>query len=75
MSVSQYAAAADLIGKKPFDDDADLTPAQQTLQCQFYESRWQRGIADVTASTFAQKMYLQWMLWSYLSLGREWLLK
>lgn len=59
MSVSQYAAAADLIGKKPFDDDADLTPAQQTLQCQFYESRWQRGIADVTASTFAQKMYLQ----------------
>ena len=55
-SVGQYKLVSDLIGKKPFPDDSDMT---KPLQCRFYEARWQQGIADVTAAAFASKMYLQ----------------
>ena len=58
-SVGQYKLVSDLIGKKPFDDDIEMTKPQQALQCRFYEARWQQGIADVTASAFASKMYLK----------------
>ena len=58
-SVGQYKLVSDLIGKKPFLDDSEMTKTQQALQCRFYEARWQQGIADVTAAAFASKMYLQ----------------
>ena len=57
-SVGQYKLVSDLIGKKPFQDDSEMAKSQQALQCRFYEARWQQGIADVTAATFASKMYL-----------------
>lgn len=58
-SVGQYKLVSDLIGKKPFLDDSEMSKPQQALQCRFYEARWQQGIADVTAAAFASKMYLQ----------------
>lgn len=58
-SVGQYRLVSELIGKKPFNDDMEMTKPQQALQCRFYEARWAQGIADVTASAFASKMYLQ----------------
>lgn len=56
----QYKLVSDLIGnEKPYDDDLELNNPQKTLQCRFYEARWQRGLADVSAQAFANKMYMQ----------------
>lgn len=56
----QYKLVSELIGnEKPFDDDLELNNPQKTLQCRFYEARWQRGLADVSAQAFANKMYMQ----------------
>lgn len=54
-----YSKVLGLIKQKPFDDKSELTKSQQELQCRFYEAKWRTGKADMNASVFAKKVYLQ----------------
>ncbi|MGN0901834.1 MAG: hypothetical protein ACI4M9_00990, partial [Succinivibrio sp.] len=56
--IGQFKKVSDLIGEKPFSDESSLNQKQRSLQCRYYEARWQRGIADASASAFATRMYL-----------------
>ncbi|MGN0894355.1 MAG: transglycosylase SLT domain-containing protein [Succinivibrio sp.] len=55
----EYKKVLELIGKKPFDDESGLSKSQMSKQCRYYEALWKLGKADMTASAFASKIYLQ----------------
>ena len=58
-SNGHYAKVLGLMQKKPYDDNIQMSKAQEAEQCRFYEAMWRIGKADMNAAIFAQKMYLQ----------------
>lgn len=55
---SQYRYVLDLIKNKPYSDDSKLSKSEESMQCRYYEALWQLNKADMSAATFAQRVYL-----------------